>query len=55
MRFERRTHAQPSLDIPDFAHAVFGQIPRLDERAEEVLDTCQDEKRLLYKQGSGLD
>ena len=39
-------------DIPDFAHAVFGQIPRLDELAEEVFDTYQDGKT-LHKQGLG--
>ena len=26
------------LDIPDFTHAVFGQISRLDELAEDVFD-----------------
>lgn len=43
------------LDIPDFAYTVFGQIPRLDELAEEVFDACQEGKTLFYKQGSGLD
>ena len=41
------------LDIPDFVHAVFGQVPQLDELAEEVFDKCQDGETSLYKQGSG--
>jgi len=45
----------PSLriDIPDLVPAVFGQIPRPDELAEEVFDKCQDGETPLYKQGSG--
>ncbi len=41
------------LDIPDFVPAVFGQIPRLDELAEEAFGKCQDGETPLYKQGSG--
>lgn len=41
------------LDIPDFVPAVFGQVPQLDELAEEVFDKCQDGETPLYKQGSG--
>jgi len=41
------------LDIPDFVPAVFGQVPQLDELAEELFDKCQDEETPLYKQGSG--
>ena len=41
------------LDIPDFVPAVFGQVPQLDELAEEVFDKCQDGETALYKQGAG--
>ena len=41
------------FDIPDFVPAVFGQIPQLDELAEEVFDKCQDGKTPLYTQDSG--
>ena len=41
------------LDIPDFVHAVFGQVPRLDELAKEVSDICQQGNRPLYIHGSG--
>ena len=41
------------LDIPDFVPAVFGQVPQLDELAEEVFNKCQDGETPLYKQGSG--
>lgn len=41
------------LDIPDLVHAVFGQVPRLDELAEEVFDTCREGDAPLYIHGSG--
>ena len=41
------------LDIPDFVPAVFGQIPQLDELAEEAFNKCQDGSAPLYKQDSG--
>lgn len=41
------------LDIPDFVPAVFGQVPRLDELAEDLFDNCQSKEIPLYKQGSG--
>ena len=45
----------PSLriDIPDFTHAVFGLIPRLDELARTVFDLCQEGDAPLYTEGSG--
>ncbi len=41
------------LDIPDFVYAVFGQVPRLDELAEKVFDTCQEGDAPLYVHGCG--
>jgi len=45
----------PSLriDIPDFIHAVFGLVPRLDELAEKVFDICKEGDAPLYTIGSG--
>jgi hypothetical protein len=41
------------LDIPDLVNAIFGQVPRLDELAEEVFNTCQEGDAPLYIHGSG--
>lgn len=45
----------PSLriDIPDFIHAVFGLIPRLDELARTVFDLFQEGDAPLYMECSG--
>ena len=41
------------LDIPDFFPAVFGQVPQLDELAEEVFNRCRDSETPFYKHGAG--
>ncbi|KAI9758368.1 MAG: hypothetical protein M1835_000602 [Candelina submexicana] len=50
-----REELLPSLriDIPDFVHAVFGHVPRLNELSEQVFDIFQEGDAPAYTEDSG--